>query len=402
MHTPTGKRGFAHRLMIGIAIAGVLALATGTGWMSVATVRAQLPGQLRVSAGGPYTGVVGQPVLFSAQIDLGGRPPGTQITVQWSFGDGGIGFGQTTSHVYTAPGTYTVTVTATGGGGFAMDSTIATIGGGGPLPGQLTVQAGGPYTGQVGQPIVFTAQVGLGGRPPGTPVQVQWDFGDGTTGFGETTSHTYAASGTYTVTVTASVGPGQMATAITAAIISGGQPVAQVNPGGPYTGVVGQPVAFSGTITGVPPGQVGSFLWSFGDGTTGSGATTSHIYTAPGTYTVTLTVTTTLGQQLSATTTATITGGGMPAGMTEMVQLFPTCNNVALTWPVGTAMVVVAGAITPANGLVAIWWFNNAAQSFVGFSPQFPMQSDLTMVSMPAQPVFICMNTPGTLTRPVI
>ncbi len=51
-------------------------------------------------------------------------------------------------------------------------------------------------------------------------------------------------------------------------------------------------LAFNGTVNFTSSGSVGSnYSWDFGDGSTGSGATTSHTYSAKGTYTVTLYVT---------------------------------------------------------------------------------------------------------------
>jgi hypothetical protein len=89
------------------------------------------------------------------------------------------------------------------------------------------------------------------------------------------------------------------------------------------------------------------------------------------------------------------------AQQTESVELFRGCNNVSLTWSSGTATSVVAAGITPASALQSIWRFNNIAQTFQGFSAQFPSQSDLLTVNR-IDAVFICMSGPGTLARPVL
>lgn len=46
-----------------------------------------------------------------------------------------------------------------------------------------------------------------------------------------------------------------------------------------------------GTASTDPDGTIAAYEWDFGDGSTGSGATASHVYAAPGTYMVSLTVT---------------------------------------------------------------------------------------------------------------
>lgn len=50
-------------------------------------------------------------------------------------------------------------------------------------------------------------------------------------------------------------------------------------------------VDFDGSYSYDPDGSIVSYSWNFGDGTTGSGATVSHIFPYEGTFTVTLTVT---------------------------------------------------------------------------------------------------------------
>jgi PKD repeat protein len=78
-----------------------------------------------------------------------------------------------------------------------------------------------------------------------------------------------------------------------------------VQTGGPYTGT--GPITFDGSATTDPEGDLPlTFAWNFGDGGTGSGATVTHTYGAPGTYTVTLTVTDSRGAPGVASTTATL------------------------------------------------------------------------------------------------
>jgi hypothetical protein len=87
------------------------------------------------------------------------------------------------------------------------------------------------------------------------------------------------------------------------------------NADGPYVGVVGVPIRFTGAAsTGIGL----TFAWHFGDGTAGAGVLPLHAYAAPGVFIVTLTVRDSAGQQATATTSArvhragaTIVGGSM-------------------------------------------------------------------------------------------
>jgi hypothetical protein len=64
------------------------------------------------------------------------------------------------------------------------------------------------------------------------------------------------------------------------------------------------------------------------------------------------------------------------------VRLYVGCNNIALSFPDGTASQTVVQAVTPA-GLVQAMWRHNAAQNrFEGFSPAAPQASDLLTVNL--------------------
>ncbi len=61
-----------------------------------------------------------------------------------------------------------------------------------------------------------------------------------------------------------------------------------------------------GTASHDPDGTITNYQWDFGDGTSALGGTTSHTYSAPGTYTVKLTVTDNLGATGSATLSVSV------------------------------------------------------------------------------------------------
>ena len=71
-----------------------------------------------------------------------------------------------------------------------------------------------------------------------------------------------------------------------------GAPPSNVPPVARFTASCGgQLCSFDGSASSDSDGTVVGYAWDFGDGTTGSGATLNHTYTAGGTYTVVLTVT---------------------------------------------------------------------------------------------------------------
>jgi PKD repeat protein len=180
---------------------------------------------------------------------------------------------------------------------------ISCGGGGGSAPSVVPVaNPGGPYLGNVNQALGFS---GSGSAPSGrTIVSFAWQFGDGGTGTGATTAHTYKTAGNFTATLTVTDSSGATGSNnVAVQIITA--PVAI--PGGPYTGVVGTAVSFNGSLSTAPPGSALGFSWQFGDGATGSGATPTHTYSSACTCTVTLTVTDDTAGVSSATTTATIT-----------------------------------------------------------------------------------------------
>jgi PKD repeat protein len=79
--------------------------------------------------------------------------------------------------------------------------------------------------------------------------------------------------------------------------------------GGPYCGLPLAPIAFDGSASSDPDGDLLSYHWSFGDGATATGPTPTHAYANPGFYPVVLTVSD--AQATAADTTSALVGNAL-------------------------------------------------------------------------------------------
>jgi PKD repeat protein len=99
------------------------------------------------------------------------------------------------------------------------------------------------------------------------------------------------------------------------------------NPGGPYTGNEGEPIAFdaSASSPGNPDRSIVSYEWNFGDGTTSTGVYPSYAYADNGSYTATLTVTDNNVPAKTDTKTVAVTVNNVPP--TATLNAPPSVNE---------------------------------------------------------------------------
>jgi PKD repeat protein len=223
----------------------------------------------------PTTGVAPLVVQFTD------ASTGTITDRLWDFGNGQTSTAVNPSYEYKEPGVYTVTLTINGPGGTDSKTRTNYITVGTPPP--VADFTGTPVSGPAPLTVSFTD------KSIGSVTSWLWNFGDGgETSTAENPVHTYNTPGAYTVTLTAT-GPGGTGTKTRTNYI-------QVN-------VPSPPVAtfLASTTSGTAPltvnftdnstGDITDWLWDFGDDTADSTEQNpSHVFAAPGTYTVTLTV----------------------------------------------------------------------------------------------------------------
>ena len=98
---------------------------------------------------------------------------------------------------------------------------------------------------------------------------------------------------------------------------------------------------FDGTGSTDPDGSITGYAWTFGDGTSATGATVTHAYSSAGTYPITLTVTD--DQGATATTANTVSVTGPPPPPTVTLQGAADRNTTATTTHVQVPPATTAG-----------------------------------------------------------
>jgi len=178
--------------------------------------------------------------------------------------------------------------------------------------------------------------------PDGSIASYAWSFGDGGTSTAANGTHTYAAGGTYSVTLTVTDDRGATSSTtktVTVAAHVNGAPTADFD-------ASCAPGACSFDASGTQDdGTIASWAWNFGDGTTSTtGPRVSHDYAAPGSYVVTLTVTDDEGARDDVTRTVEV-----PAAPSSDVAFRAAAGYAGNT---GRAVVTVPSGVQPGDALV--------------------------------------------------
>jgi gliding motility-associated-like protein len=154
----------------------------------------------------------------------------------------------------------------------------------------------------------------------------QWLFGDGNTSTQQNPIHTYQQTGDYNVTLIVTNANGCSDTLTKPAFIKV-HPVVVAIRNLPATGCA--PLTFTPAITVQTVVPIASYLWNFGDGSTSTQATPSHLYSSPGVYTITFTYTTADGCSETLTYPSAVRVGQKP---TANFSAMPTeaCASVPI------------------------------------------------------------------------
>ena len=268
---------------------------------------------------------------FSASPTSGCTPIVVQFTDQstgnptawsWNLGNGTTSTLQNPSTTYTVAGSYTITLTVTNSNGTNTKTStnfIVTS----PAP-TVAFSASDTSSGCPPKTVSFNNQTIP--NSPGT-VNYYWDFGDGFTSNLANPTHIYTTVGNFSVTLVATNGFGCTSNLTKPGLIhTAAKPVTAFTATNNNSCTTPLTVAFNNGSSGAV-----SYFWSFGDGTTSTAASPTHIYNNIGSYSVTLVATNAGGCSDTLVKPAFVNIGALTAGFVSNSASTCTGNAVAFT-----------------------------------------------------------------------
>jgi len=206
----------------------------------------------------------------------------------WNFNDGSNSVLQNPAHVYNAAASYSDTLIAITGNGCA--DTVAQAVVVNPVPAASFMVANVCYPTAASFINTTTGGVVYG-----------WDFRDGTVSALQNPMHSYAAAGSYTVTLVA-VNAANCADTVSKTVVVSPKPVASFTAPGVCAGMA---TSFTNT-SAVSAGSIVTSGWDFGDAAVSAAQNPTHTYAAYGNYTATLVVQTDSSCADTASNTVTV------------------------------------------------------------------------------------------------
>ncbi|MEL6653448.1 MAG: PKD domain-containing protein, partial [Bacteroidota bacterium] len=274
----------------------------------------------------------------------------------WDFGDGGVGAGPNPGHIYTAPGSYDVSLLAIAPSGCRDSVSIDNL-----------IQVGGPTgsfsfsPGQAcpGTPINFSGT--------GTDVAIyRWDLGGGFLPLGQNVSQIYPLPGIYNpLLIVEDTNGCQVVVPPIGPVIIDPAPTVNFNANFPTLCDSGS-VSFSDLST-IITGSLAGWQWDFGDGLGSSNVPNpSYNYAQPGVYDIKLVVTSNAGCVDSLTQNALVEVYRSPEvqiGLSDSVGCEPLAVQFSDLSPPSNA--------TPQSWL---WTFGPPGTASNQINPSYPYQ----------------------------
>ncbi len=240
----------------------------------------------------------------------------------WAFGDGNSSTASNPSHTYAIDGVYTVVLTSTNACGTTTSTQTVTI---------ATPPTAGFNVANANGCAPFTVTFNNISSSNATTFVWQFPGGNPTTSTAQNPTVTYANTGVYAVSLTASNAAGSSSSTQATAVTVGTVPTP-----GFVVSQNGATISFSNASTGAT-----AYAWNFGDGGSSTTANPSHLYTNDGTYTVVLTATNGCGTATSTQVVTIVTppianfsatGNAGCAPLTVQFNNTSTANATSLSW----------------------------------------------------------------------